>query len=351
MLDVTVLLLNDNFASTALGPIEVFYSAGSLWTALRGGSPEPRFRVSVASLAGEPVRSPYGVELSSGVSMDAIEHTDLIIVPASGLDLDAQLLRHAAMLPWLRDWYRKGAYVAGICSGAAYLAEAGLLDGRQATTHWAVAERYAERYPKVRWRADLFITEDERVLCSGGVYAAIDLSLYLVEKFCGHEIAVQCAKALLVDMPRIHQSGYAVLPLSRPHADAAIRAVEEHMRLNFARELPIERLAGRANMSSRNFVRRFKAATGRLPGHYLQMLRIDVAKGMLEEGIRTVQAVSSAVGYDDIAFFRKLFRRFTGLTPVEYRAKFGGAARVHTDPASRRTRIAADFAAHERSGP
>jgi transcriptional regulator GlxA family with amidase domain len=258
------------------------------------------------------------------MSINKVKHADVIIVPASGLDLDAQLVRHARLLPWLNSWHQNGAYVAGICSGAAYLAEAGLLDGRLATTHWAVAGAYTERYPLVKWQPDMFITEDQRVLCSGGVYAAIDLSLYLVEKFCGHELTVQCAKALLVDMPRTHQSGYAVLPLSRAHSDAPIRDVEIYMERHFALNLPIDRLAERANMSPRTFIRRFKAATGRLPGAYLQTLRITIAKEMLENGTRSVQTVSSTVGYEDVAFFRTLFKRFTGMTPAEYRSTFKG---------------------------
>ena len=340
MLDVAVLLLNDNLASTALGPIEVFHSAGRLWNNLSGQAPEPRFRVTPVTMDGQAVHSPYGVALSATTAMTEIAHTDIVVVPASGLDLDAQLKRHAAILPWLREWHRKGAHIAGICSGAAYLAAAGLLDGRDATTHWAVAEACAARYPQARWRPDMVITEDDRVLCSGGVYAAIDLSLYLVEKFCGHEIAVQCAKSLLVDMPRTQQSGYAILPVSKPHSDEPIRAAEEHMRSDFARELPIDLLARRVNMSPRTFIRRFKAATGLLPGHYLQLLRVNVAKAMLEEGASPVQTISSAVGYDDVAFFRKVFKRLTGTTPVEYRRKFGGAKSVHADPESRRTRMA-----------
>jgi transcriptional regulator GlxA family with amidase domain len=338
MLEVTVLLLRDNYASTALGPIEVFHSAGLLWNTLHGENADPQFNVSAVSVDDGPVRSPYGVDLASSRSIADVEHTDLIVVPASGLNLDAQLRRYRAMLPWLREWHEKGAYVAGICSGAAYLAEAGLLDGRQATTHWGVAESYTRRYPNVRWRTDMFITEDQRVLCSGGVYAAIDLSLYLVEKFCGHEIALRCAKSLLVDMPRINQSGYAVLPLSRPHSDSLILAVEEHMRRHYSRDLPIELLADRANVSARTFIRRFKKATGQLPGHYMQTLRINVAKQMLEEGIRSVQTVSTAVGYDDVSYFRKLFKRFTGMTPVEYRMRFRGSGAIHPDSRDRRVR-------------
>lgn len=323
-LDVTILLLNDCYASTALAPIEVFHSAGRLWDSLTGGESNPRFKVTVASLDGAAVETPYSVSLKAQVSLEEIDHTDIIVVPASGLELDTQFERHRALFSWLRRWHERGAYIASICSGAAYLAEAGLLDGHEATTHWGVAPVYLARYPAVKWRPDLMITEDRRMLCSGGVYAAIDLSLYLVDKFCGHETAIRTAKALLVDMPRTSQSGYAVLPLSRPHNDEQIRMVESIMKQDFAREHSIETLASSVSMSPRNFIRRFKRATGQMPGKYLQILRISVAREMLEDGARSVQNVASGVGYDDVAFFRVLFKRLTGMTPAEYRTKFTG---------------------------
>jgi transcriptional regulator GlxA family with amidase domain len=187
MLDVTVLLLNDNYPSTAIGPIEVFHSAGRLWNALKGEPAEPRFRVTVASLDGEAVTSPYAVRLMPQVSIRDIKHADIVIVPSSGLDLDNQFARHAALQG--ATMRLRVRLIAGCCTGAAYLAEAGLLDGREATTHWATADDFRRRYPKVNWRPEKFITEDRRMLCSGGVYSSMDLSLYLVEKFCGHEVA------------------------------------------------------------------------------------------------------------------------------------------------------------------
>jgi transcriptional regulator GlxA family with amidase domain len=324
MLDVTVLLLDDNFASTALGPVEVFHSAGLLWSLIHDMRPDPRFKVTTVSVDGQPIITSYGVRILPQAAMDDIERTDLVVVPSSGLALDAQVKRYHRLFPWLSDRYAHGSYIAGICSGVAFLAEAGLLDGRRATTHWVLGERYRERYPKVNWCTELFITEDRRVLCSGGVYAAIDLSLYLVEKFCGREVALQCAKSLLVDMPRAHQSGYAVLPLSRPHSDERIRETEDYMARHYNRDLPLKLLSERASMSARTFLRRFKAATGRLPGQYLQAQRVAIARELLENTARPVQAISGAVGYDDIAFFRKLFRRETGMTPAEYRDRFGG---------------------------
>ncbi|MGA7534963.1 MAG: helix-turn-helix domain-containing protein, partial [Pseudolabrys sp.] len=216
----------------------------------------------------------------------------------------------------------RGAYIAGTCSGVAFLAESGILDGRQATTHWGVADIYRERYPKVRWRTEQFVTEDGRLFCSGGVYASIDLSLYLVEKFCGHEVALQVAKSLLLSMPRGRQSGYSVVQLSRPHSDDKIRQTEEYLQQHFDSDISIDSLAQRAGMGPRNFIRRFKAATGRVPGAYIQTLRVSAAKELLEHGSSSIQTVSTKIGYEDIGFFRNLFKRHTGMTPGEYRDRF-----------------------------
>jgi transcriptional regulator GlxA family with amidase domain len=322
VLDVTVVLLEAGYASTAVGPIEVFHSAGVLWDWLHGDAPRPRFRVRIASIDGRSVTTLCSLGLTPDCAISDIKKTDIIILPASGWDVQDRIARHTALLPWLRKWHARGAYIAGICTGVAFLAECGLLDGRQATTHWGVADIFRQRYPKVLWRPDQFVTEDSRLLCSGGVYASIDLSLYLVEKFCGREIALRCAKSLLVSMPRSRQSGYSALPLSRPHCDDKIRQTEEYLREHFDHEVPIGTLAERIGMGPRNFIRRFKAATGRLPGVYIQTLRVSAAKELLEHGAASIQIVCSKIGYEDVAFFRSLFKRHTGMTPAEYRNRF-----------------------------
>lgn len=322
LLDVTVILLEAGYASTAIGPIEVFHSAGLLWQYLHGEVVQPRFRVRIASLDGRSVTSICSLRLTPECAIHDIEKTDIIILPASGLDVQDRIAQNTELLPWLRKWYARGAYIAGICTGVAFLAECGLLEGRQATTHWAVAETLRRRYPKVLWRPEHFVTEDCRLLCSGGVYASIDLSLYLVEKFCGHEIALRCAKSLLVSMPRSRQSGYAVVPLSRPHSDDKIKDTEEYLREHIAHDVSIDLLAERIGMGPRNFIRRFKAATGRVPGAYVQMLRVAAAKDLLEQGAASIQTVCSKIGYEDLAFFRSLFKRHTGMTPAEYRSRF-----------------------------
>jgi transcriptional regulator GlxA family with amidase domain len=322
VLDVTVVLLEEGYASTAVGPIEVFHSAGVLWNRLHGEALQPRFRVRTASIDGQSVTSLCSLGLKPEFAIRDIKRTDIIVLPASGLDVQDRIARNTSLLPWLRKWYARGAYIVGICSGVAFLAESGILEGRQATTHWALADILRQRYPRVRWQPERFLTEDSRVFCSGGVYASIDVSLYLVEKICGHEIALQCARSLLVSMPRSRQSGYSVLPLSRPHSDDRIRQAEDYLQQHFVHGVSLDALASRIGMSPRNFIRRFKAATGRLPGEYIQMLRMSSAREMLERGHVPVQNVCSRVGYEDVAFFRSLFKRHTGMTPAEYRSRF-----------------------------
>ena len=321
-IDVTVILLDGGYASTAIAPLEVFHSAGLLWNWLRGEPHEPRFRVRVASPGGRMVKSLCDLGIKPHCALEDVHRTDIVVISASGWDLQEKILKHTSIVDWLKKMHQQGAYLASVCSGAAYVAETGLMDGKEATTHWGVVDMLRQRYPNVRWRPEHFVTEDGRICCSGGVYASIDISLYLVEKFCGHEIALKCAKSLLVGLPRTSQAGYAVVPLSRPHTDKRIQAAEDYLRKHFREEVGIETLAKRAAMSARTFIRRFKAATGRLPGEYLQMMRITTARTLLEREPHSVPEVSERVGYADVNFFRALFKRHTGMTPAEYRARF-----------------------------
>ncbi|MGZ3438331.1 MAG: GlxA family transcriptional regulator, partial [Polyangia bacterium] len=213
--------------------------------------------------------------------------------------------------------------IAGVCTGVSLLAAAGLLDGKPATTHWGVVERCRQLYPRVHWECDRFVTEADNVFCGGGVYASIDLSLYLVERYCGHEIAVQTAKALLLETPRMWQTSYAAQPPRSAHDDEGIQRAQKWLFDHFQKEVALDELAARVGMSPRNFARRFKSATGENPLGYLQRLRIDAARHLLESGRRSVKEVGAAVGYEDPAFFRSLFQRHTGTSPRGYRARFG----------------------------
>ena len=323
MIDVTVLLLDQTFSSTAVGPMEVFRHAGSLWNRLTGKPEKPRFQVRTASEDGRPVLCDGPIHIQPMTAIQNIRHTDLIFIPTTGLSIDDVVERNASVVPWLKRWQKRGVAIASVCSGVGLVAATGMLDGKRATTHWALAERFRQKYPKVKWVPELMVTEDGNFYCGGGVHAALDLSLYLVEKFCGHEVAMESAKALLIETPRAWQAGFAVVPLKTEHNDEAISTAQDWLHQNFHRPFPLEAPAHRAGMSLRNFVRRFKQATGDSPLTYLQKLRIAAAKRLLENNHRTMQEISDAVGYQDVAFFRSLFQRHTGVSPSAYRERFG----------------------------
>ena len=323
MKEITVLLLDQMFSSTAIGPMEVFRHAGSLWNILTGIPCATRFHVTTASADGRSVNCDGEIQIKPNVALNDVGKTDLIFVPTTGLSVDDVVERNAAIVPWLKRRSRHGVAVASVCSGVGLVAAAGLLDGKRATTHWGLAERFREKYPRVKWMPELMVTEDRGFYCGGGVNASLDLAIYLVERFCGHEIAMQTAKALLIETPRAWQSGFAIVPLKTDHTDDAISSAQEWMHANFARTFPLDTPARRVGMSLRNFVRRFKHATGDSPLIYLQKVRIAAAKRMLESSHRTMQEISDAVGYQDIAFFRSLFQRHTGVSPSAYRERFG----------------------------
>lgn len=323
MKDVTVLFIDGTFSSTAVGPMEVFRHTGTLWGMLTGTRQDPYFRVTTASIDGRAVSCDGAIKIQPDVALSEVRKTDLIFIPTTGIDLENVAERNAPVVPWLRRWHKRGAAIASVCSGVGLVAATGLLDGKRATTHWGLAETFHKLYPRVKWMPELMVTEDRGFYCGGGVHAALDLSMYLVEKFCGHEVAMQIAKAMLIDTPRAWQAGFGIVPLKTEHNDESISSAQEWLHHNFHKTFPLEAPAQSVGMSLRNFVRRFKQATGDSPLMYLQKLRIAAAKRLLEGGHRTVQEISDAVGYQDVAFFRNLFRRHTGVSPNAYRQRFG----------------------------
>src|SRR5262245_29517873 len=265
MIEITVLLLDQMFSSTAIGPMEVFRHAGSLWNILTGTERAPRFHVTTASAEGRPVNCDGEIQIKPNVALRDVGKTELIFVPTTGLSVDDVVERNAPIVPWLKRRSGRGVAVASVCSGVGLVAAAGLLDGKRATTHWGLAERFREKYPRVKWMPELMVTEDRGFYCGGGVNASLDLSIYLVERFCGHEIAMQTAKALLIETPRAWQSGFAIVPLKTDHTDDAISSAQEWMHKNFAKPFPLEDPARRAGMSPRNFVRRLKQLPATVP--------------------------------------------------------------------------------------
>lgn len=323
MTDVTILFVDEMFPSTAIGPMEVFRHAGALWNVFNGQESEPRFRVTTASADGRAVRCDGDIQIKPAMAIKDVRKTELIFIPSTGISLDDVAERNEAIIPWLRRWRKRGTAIASVCSGVGLIAATGMLDGHRATTHWGLAEAFRQKYPNVCWMPEQMVTEDRGLYCGGGVNASLDLALHLVERFCGHEVAMQSAKALLIETPRAWQAGFAILPLKTDHTDTEISNAQEWLHQNFHKDFSLEETARRVGMSLRNFVRRFKQATGDAPLIYLQKLRIAAAKRLLESDHRTMQEISDAVGYQDVAFFRQLFERHTGASPSAYRQRFG----------------------------
>jgi transcriptional regulator GlxA family with amidase domain len=226
------------------------------------------------------------------------------------------------VIPWLRERYARGADVASVCTGAFVLGEAGLLDNRDATTHWAFQHVFARRYPRTRVLPQAILVDQGRVMTCGGATSFLNLALHLVERVFGSDIARAASKMFLVDVNKAPQSAYAMFSSQKAHGDDEILRAQQMIEQRPARTPSVERLAQAVAMSERTFARRFSRATGNTPLEYTQRVRIEAAKRALEAGAR-VSTVAGTVGYTDAASFRRLFARITGLSPAEYRARYG----------------------------
>jgi transcriptional regulator GlxA family with amidase domain len=319
MKHITILALDGTIASTVTGPTDIFSLAGVLWNQICGVRPEPYFKVVIASVRGKPVECVNGIVIQPHLSLDEVKRTDLIIISAEDLTaLDASSRRTT---PWLIKHHKAGATLASVCTGAFLLAETGLLDGKRATTHWGFAELFKKRYPQVELRPESLITDEGSLICGGGAFSCFDLTLYLVERYCGFDIAAQCGKSLLLDIGRTSQLPYAVFEYQKQHKDNQILRAQTFLEKNHAQQFSMDDLAARVGMSLRNLKRRFRKATGDSPLSYLQRFRVEAAKRLLENTRKSISEICYQIGYEDIAFFRGVFKRYVGITPHEYRKR------------------------------
>lgn len=254
--------------------------------------------------------------------LSEVTKTDLLIIPPTFGDMDKGLKANAEAIPYFRKLHLQGTSLASLCVGAFLLAETGLLDGKKCSTHWAYINEFKQKYPAVEIEDGAVITEHENIYSSGGANSLWNLILYLVEKYSDRETAVMISKYFALDIGRDNQSQFAIFRGQRNHNHTDIQKVQDYIEKNYEEKITVEDLAKLINIGRRTFERRFKDATNNTPIEYIQRVRIEAAKNHFEASRKNVSEVMFNVGYTDTKAFRDIFKKITGLTPIEYRNKF-----------------------------
>lgn len=326
MIHVCILGFDYAFATTIVGVIDLLSTAGTAWNYFQGKSLSPKFQLQIATRDGQPIRCLNNLVLQADCSFAQMGQPDILLVPSIGGDVEKTVARNPELMAVLQRFHAQGTQIVSNCTGAFFLAEAGLLDGRKATTHWAHAERFRRRYPRVNLVPEQLITTDGPIFCSGGGAAWFDMGLYLIEMYIDHETAVETAKAMVIDIGRDSQLSYFTLNQNKYHNDEAIRSIQEWIDQHYAEDFSLAWLAEAKAMSPRTLIRRFKSATGESPLAYLQTVRIEMAKRLLESSKQTIAEITQNIGYEDVSSFSKMFKRKVGLSPREYRGRFAKQA-------------------------
>jgi transcriptional regulator GlxA family with amidase domain len=324
---IAILALPESSASVIYGMYDLFMSAGRDWGLIVDGAPGAQvMHPIVVSSHKEPFRAGNGVLVAPDLTLDQCPHVDVVCVPEvlvpPGEPLDG---RFTAEIEWLRQRYEDGAILASACSAALLFAEAGLLDGHDATTHWAYCDVMKQRYPtvKVREQRALVVSgEGQRLVMAGGGTSWLDLTLYLIARHAGIEVAMQTARINLVSWHDVGQQPFARLAQSRQTGDAVISRCQEWIADHYQEAAPVAGMVRLSGLAERSFKRRFQQATGMAPLEYVHTLRIEEAKQMLEASEEPIEAIANEVGYEDAGFFTRLFRRKVSLTPAAYRRRF-----------------------------
>ena len=254
--------------------------------------------------------------------------TDLIFIPALFGDMSAAIAKNKNLIPWIQQQYTKGAEVASLCVGAFLLASTGLLNGKKCSTHWGFQNEFSEMFPEVEVVEGSIVTEEKRIYSSGGANSYWNLLLYLVEKYTNRETAILASKYFAIDIDRDSQAAFAMFKGQKDHKDAAILKAQQFIEKNIHERITIDELADMTAMGRRSFERRFKKTTNNSVLEYIQRIKIEAAKRQFESSRKNINEVMYDVGYTDTKAFRDLFKKLTGLTPIEYRNKYNKMAMV-----------------------
>jgi transcriptional regulator GlxA family with amidase domain len=330
---IAILATPESTASVVYGMYDLFRCAGRDWGFVVQGQPgSERLAPRVVARTADAFILSNGVRVTPDAGLDAHERYDVVCIPELAIAPDHPVSGHyQEEIAWLRRQQHAGAVLAAACSGAVLLAEAGLLDGQEATTHWAYCESLQRAYPKVKVQGDraLVVTgEGHRLVMAGGGTSWLDLALYLIARVVDLETATQVARLNLIDWHSAGQQPFARVARTRQVDDALIGKCQEWIAKHFEAAAPVASMIRISGLSERTFKRRFQTATGMAPLAYVHALRIEEAKRRLETGDAPIERIALEVGYEDATFFTRLFKRAVGLTAAQYRRKFGALQRA-----------------------
>jgi transcriptional regulator GlxA family with amidase domain len=314
-----------NNLSSIVGTYKIFTRANEYWK--KTGNRE-LFKIELAGIS-------KNVEFYNGLftvrphtNISAINKTHLIIIPSLNYNYQKTVKENKLLIDWMEKQYKHGAEIASICTGAFLLASSGLLDGKSCSTHWAVADNFRTMFPKVNLQTDKLITDENGIYTNGGAYSFLNLVIYLVEKYYDRQTAIFCSKVFQIEMDRQSQSAFTIFTGQKLHGDEMVKKAQAYIESKVDEKISVEHLSSKFAVGRRNFDRRFIKATGNTPVEYAQRVKIESAKKAFETSRKTINEVMYEVGYSDVKAFREVFRKITGMSPLEYRSKYNKEAVV-----------------------
>lgn len=324
---VCLLATEETTAGILYAVYDVLNTTGVIYPELTAGTRGNHLiDVKIVANTSKPFRCQAGVLIEPHGNISNIKKTDVVIV----CDIDSPIDKppygkYQPEIEWLKSMYASGAILASVCSGSLILAESGLLNGLDASGHWAYREMFEKYYPNVNMRPESVLTiagSDERIITAGAVLSWQDLVLYLISRLCGRQQAVEMAKAYLMAGNADGQLPFAVTSVKPQAVDSIVDESQKWIAANYSHSNPVSQMITRSGLKPRTFARRFYKATGYQPIEYVHAIRIEKAKNLLENGDAKVDDVGNLIGYEDPTYFRRLFKRKTGITPASYRRKF-----------------------------
>lgn len=308
----------DNLSSI-IGPFNIFSRANEYW---KEAGKRELFTIQLAGISKELHFNEGLFSIRPHVDISDIANTDLIIIPSVDHTSEKAIKGNKLLIDWIVKQYKNGAAVASICTGAFLLAASGLLNGRHCSTHWEAAEDFRNMFGNVHLQTDELITDENGIYTNGGAYSFLNLVLYLIEKYYDRQAAIFCSKVFQIEIDRQSQSAFIIFNGQKRHGDEMVKEAQWHIESKPQEKISIMELSSRFPVSRRQFDRRFIKATGNTPLEYAQRVKIEVAKKSLETSRKTINEIMYDVGYSDEKAFREVFRKITGLTPLEYKEMY-----------------------------